>query len=147
MLQQKTIKGTDIAVNEAIKELYDAGNAIISIIPRVTPSDYCYTSIIYNTPLSDEERIKFTHNLDMLYQEFENTDGFDGFEIHPLANVSKTPNNPIYEVIDNDGKADAWGVYIHTHEVGITCIAECDTEQTAIYFERMLLIAATKFIR
>ena len=61
---------------------------------------------------------------------------YDGVEMHPVA-CEVIDGIECFEQCDRDyPNIRYWSVYLHMVEGGITCIADCPNEETALFVER-----------
>jgi len=61
---------------------------------------------------------------------------YDGVEMHPVAR-EVIDGKEYFEQCDRDyPDIHYWSVYLHMVEGGISCIADCPDEETALFVER-----------
>ena len=59
---------------------------------------------------------------------------YDGVEMHPVAREISPIGLEIFEQCDRDSpNIHYWSVYLHMKEGGISCIADCPTEEIALF--------------
>jgi hypothetical protein len=85
--------------------------------------------------------MKYRKNLDIDYNTaitIPQAVPFDGIEIHPVLS-HKEGNLICFEVCEPD-KAENWSVYLHQTEGGLSCIADCKDQPTAIQLAYLIKI-------
>jgi hypothetical protein len=59
---------------------------------------------------------------------------YDGVEVHPVAREMRADGIELFEQCDRDSPdIHYWSVYLHMKEGGISCIADCPNEETALF--------------
>ena len=59
---------------------------------------------------------------------------YDAVEMHPVAREILADGMELFEQCERDSPdLHCWSVYLHMKEGGISCIADCPNEETALF--------------